>query len=375
MARFFLCIVVCWIVSCAPVCAASSPKVLLGKIPDGGIQPQVALDKKGNLHMIYFKGEASKGDLFYVKKSAGSANFTSPMRVNDIPASAVARACISSAQMAVGRDGAIYVLWNSSSVNKDPDRVVYFSKLDKSGRNFDHQENILPPGLIIDGSGSVGADSHGRVYVLFHAWKDGGSEPDGRVFLRVSKDDGKSFGAERAIDQNRGTCACCSMKAFVDERGQIYVMYRAAANSTERDTMLLSSSDYGKSFSSRVLEPWNANACPMTMFSFAQSKQGVYASWESPGTVNVAPIQASSQKDKIQLGAHSKYPAIAINRDGFMLVSWIEKSGWNKQGVVSWELLDAAGKKIESQSESLKPNLWAFSSAVPNANGDFELYF
>jgi hypothetical protein len=37
-------------------------KVTLMGTPDGGIQPQVAVDRKGFLHLIYFKGDPGAGD-------------------------------------------------------------------------------------------------------------------------------------------------------------------------------------------------------------------------------------------------------------------------------------------------------------------------
>ena len=38
--------------------AEPSKKVRLLRVPDRGIQPQVVLDGKGTVHMVYFKGEA-----------------------------------------------------------------------------------------------------------------------------------------------------------------------------------------------------------------------------------------------------------------------------------------------------------------------------
>src|SRR5947209_2377747 len=41
-------------------------QVLLVRTPDGGIQPQ-ALEHKGQIHLVYFKGDPAGGDVFYVK--------------------------------------------------------------------------------------------------------------------------------------------------------------------------------------------------------------------------------------------------------------------------------------------------------------------
>lgn len=37
------------------------PEITVMRAPDGGIQPQTALDSRGVLHMIYFKGDPPQG--------------------------------------------------------------------------------------------------------------------------------------------------------------------------------------------------------------------------------------------------------------------------------------------------------------------------
>jgi len=47
--------------------APSVPKVTLLRTPNQGIQPQTVLDANGVLHMIYFRGDVSAGDIEYVR--------------------------------------------------------------------------------------------------------------------------------------------------------------------------------------------------------------------------------------------------------------------------------------------------------------------
>ena len=42
------------------------PVVKTLRVPNGGIQPQLAIGKDDAVHMLYYKGEASAGDIFYV---------------------------------------------------------------------------------------------------------------------------------------------------------------------------------------------------------------------------------------------------------------------------------------------------------------------
>src|ERR1700730_13221449 len=61
------------------------PHITLLRTPDGGIQPQAVLDRDGVLHMIYFKGDASAGDIEYVQRQPSTREFSRPSRVNSEP--------------------------------------------------------------------------------------------------------------------------------------------------------------------------------------------------------------------------------------------------------------------------------------------------
>ena len=84
--------------------------VTLMRTPDGGIQPQVAVDAKGVLHLIYFKGSPEAGDIFYVRRDPGATSFSRPLRVNTVPGSAVAIGSVRGAQLAVGKGGRVHVV-------------------------------------------------------------------------------------------------------------------------------------------------------------------------------------------------------------------------------------------------------------------------
>src|SRR5882672_10947460 len=68
------------------------------RVPHGGIQPQVAVDDKGTLHLLYFAGDPSHGDLYYVRSADAGASFSDPIRVNREPGSAIAVGNVRGAQ-------------------------------------------------------------------------------------------------------------------------------------------------------------------------------------------------------------------------------------------------------------------------------------
>src|ERR1700726_2427868 len=89
--------------------AASSDRpgdVRVQRVPDGGIQPRVAVAADGTIHLIYFSGDPAAGDIFYVRNSG------KPIRVNSHPGSAIALGNIRGPQLALGRSGRVHVAWN-----------------------------------------------------------------------------------------------------------------------------------------------------------------------------------------------------------------------------------------------------------------------
>src|SRR5262249_49543596 len=89
-------------------------RVNVVKTPGGGIQPQAVVDARGVLHLVYFKGEAEAGDLFYVRREQGKTEFSAPIRANSQAGSAIATGTIRGGQLAIGKNGRVHVAWNGS---------------------------------------------------------------------------------------------------------------------------------------------------------------------------------------------------------------------------------------------------------------------
>src|SRR5437899_7599972 len=87
-------------------------QVRLLRPPDDGIQPQAAVDSKGVVHLIYFKGDPKGGDIFYVRRAPGQEQFSKAIPVNTHPHTAMALGTIRGAQLAVGKNARIHVAWD-----------------------------------------------------------------------------------------------------------------------------------------------------------------------------------------------------------------------------------------------------------------------
>src|SRR6266566_866925 len=88
----------------APDGSSRAPLVVERRVPDGGIQPQAAVDDHGTVHLIYFRGDPSHGDVFYVRSTDGGTTFSPAIQVNHQPGSAIATGSVRGAQIAVGRN-------------------------------------------------------------------------------------------------------------------------------------------------------------------------------------------------------------------------------------------------------------------------------
>ncbi len=234
----------------------SRSKVTVLTVPNDGIQPQVLTDAKGTLHLIYYKGDAGAGDLFYVRREAGQERFSDPIQVNSRPRSAIAMGSVRGGQIALGKGRRIHVAWNASG--KEGKDGVLYARLNDSGSAFEEQRNLLQTTSIMDGGCTVAADDAGNVYVAWHAVKIGDEpgEMRRRVWVARSTDEGKTFTEEAAAwAKPTGVCPCCSMRAFAGQ-GTVYALYRSATDGVDRDIYLLASTDQGKNFQGTLIHNW-----------------------------------------------------------------------------------------------------------------------
>src|SRR5262245_33521287 len=96
--------------------ATARAEVKLIRTPDSGFQPQAVTDSKGVTHILYHKGDAANGDLFYCR--FGPDGFSRAIRINNVPGSAIAVGTVRGGQLAVGKAGRVHVVWNGSSKAK-----------------------------------------------------------------------------------------------------------------------------------------------------------------------------------------------------------------------------------------------------------------
>ena len=363
--------------------AREIPQVTLLRTPREGIQPQTVLDRDGVLHMIYFKGDASAGDIEYVRRAADGKDFSQPIRVNSEPESAVAIGTVRGPQIAVGRNGRVYVIWFGSRAHPTPpDTIpVFFSRMNNSHKAFEPQRNVMQYAKGGDGGISIAADARGAVYAVWHAMGAEPGEGHRRVYLARSTDDGKTFAREVPISPpGLGACGCCGMRAFADERGTLFILYRAAAQNVHRDMTLLISTDQGVTFRDTTVGPWELNACPMSTAYLSEGGERLRAAWETAGQVYFDSVEPVSLKVTVPIGApgesnNRKHPAIAANVNGQVLMVWTEGMSWAKGGSVAWQLFDNAGKPAGAEGHAPGVPVWGLPSVFADRKANFTIIY
>ncbi|MFO1452701.1 MAG: hypothetical protein U1F61_31330 [Opitutaceae bacterium] len=304
--------------------------------------------------------------------------------MNRHPGSAIAVGTIRGAQLAVGRNGRVHVVWNGSS-QAEPKPVagapLLYSRLNDSGTAFEPERNLMGRTAMLDGGASVAADRSGNVYVVWHAAPaaDQEGEPERRVFLARSADNGVSFQSEKSISLTNGVCGCCGLRTFAARNGKLLVLYRAALSLTERPMTLLASSDHGVTFEQIFADPWVIAACPMSSAFLMESPQGIFAAWETKGRIQVTSVSPELREPfpgtPVSSGDRAKHPAIAVNLRGETLCAWAEGTGWQKGGSVAWRSLDATGKPTGEVTIQSGLPVWSFPSAFAREDGQFVVVF
>lgn len=377
-----------WSSSARAAQTASSPpeRVALVRTPENGIQPRAAVDASGRVHLVYFAGEAERGDLRYARSDDGCKTFEHTLKVNQGPPSACAIGNVRGPQLALGRNGRVHVAWNGSPTGKPGSKEyapapMLYTRLADDGKSFERERDVIAARHGLDGGGSVAADASGNVYVVWHAPREGGDGEAGRqVWVASSRDDGATFAKEEAAsDPKLGVCPCCGLTAIARDGGGLAILYRIVREREDRSMVLLDRSDASSPFRTTTLDPWKVAACVMSTASFARRASDIAGAWEASGRIRFAVFGANAAPSiTTASGAAEKcrHPSLACNERGERLVAWIEGMSWNTTGTLAWRLFDSAGAELDSgRGETGAVPVWDLVQAVALKDGRFAILY
>ena len=349
--------------------------VQLERVPEDGVQPQIVTASNGTLHLVYLKPSGRSYDLRHTTKKRGASSWETPSTVNSTPDTAVAMGTIRGAQIAVGNDDSLHIVWNGPGGKNQPAPLLYTRSLDH-GITFEKQRDLRADTQALDGGASVAASMKGEVFIVWHGAPTNATpgEINRRVFILKSADNGKTFAAPKIVNaDDPGVCACCSLKAFVTPTGELLTLYRAARSVNQRDIVLMTSRDGGATFQHRDIGPWAINACPMSSASVINAGSKSRAAWEAEGKVFTSLLDYASKAIAVS-NDKARHPALAINAKGETLVTWSIGTGWQKGSQLGWLVLDASGKPTSARGTQPGVPVWGFSAAYADGEKFVILY-
>lgn len=360
------------------------PSVELIRVPQAGIQPQV-IEKDGVVHLLYFTGDPAKGDLNYATSRDYGKTFSKPIRVNSEPGTVIATGNIRGGQLAIGANGRVHVAWIGSSLamprsarNSGP---VLYARLSDGKDHFDTTQHVNQASWGADGA-SIAADSRNNVYVFWHAQPPvGKDESNRRVWMARSTDGGRNFEGEKvAYGESTGVCGCCGSRALAASDGTVYMLFRAATQVVNRDMYLISSTDHGATFHGADISHWNIGACVMSSAALLQSGKDVFSAWESEkqvyfGRVDQGSHNISGTAEAPGKGVNRKYPSLAVNNKGQILLAWTENMAWGKGGSVVWQAFNQSLKPEAARGDMAGVPGWSLVAAFARPDGNFTIIY
>ncbi len=354
---------------------AFGTEVTLERVPEDGVQPQIVTTSDGTLHLVYLKGDPRGCNVRYATKKTGASAWSAPRTINSKPDTAVAAGTIRGAQIAVGKDDSLHIVWNGPGGKNQPSPLLYTRSVNR-GTTFEPQRDLRANTEALDGGASVAASPKGEVFVVWHGAPANATpgEINRRVFILKSTDNGKTFAAPKIANaDDPGVCACCSLKTFVSPTGELLTLYRAARSMSQRDIVLMTSRDGGTTFQHRDVGPWAVNMCPMSSASVISAGAKTRAAWEAEGKVFTSLLDATSDAITVS-NDKARHPALAMNSKGETLVSWSIGTGWQKGGQLGWLVLDPTGKPTATRGIQPGVPVWGFSAAYAEGEKFVILY-
>ena len=107
------------------------------RVPDGGRMPRAVIDEADTVHLVYFEGVMSGGELLYVTRAPGDSEWTEPTWVNSEPRSVVGVGPIDGGQLTLDANARLHIV----CFQTNPTRVFYTRSTDDR-RGFEPQRTL-----------------------------------------------------------------------------------------------------------------------------------------------------------------------------------------------------------------------------------------
>ena len=268
--------------------------------------PSVAVGKDGSIHLVWLDrgalGTADKvgaheagghthqswSDVYYSRSDDGGKTFSTPQRVNATDGE-VWGFSVSKPSIGIGPRGTVHVTYPANEISDTsgkPVAVMHYVRSTDGGKTFSKplRLNTNPPedlSAAVHGGlaqaqafGTLSVGPEGNVYA---AWLDTRvmktQTAASATFMAVSRDDGKTWEAEREVS-GADACPCCQLTSTIGSSGELIVATRVVHEGNHREPMVSVSHDGAKTFSARVGvggPAWVLDGCPLKPTALAAS--------------------------------------------------------------------------------------------------------
>jgi hypothetical protein len=329
--------------------AATTPVVKVVQAPATCLVPDVVMDAKGVLHMVY----GLEHHAYYIRSADNGGTFTPPVKVNS-SGMVETKMGERGPKLEVGSDANIHIVWMDEWAPGVKTFARYSRSLD-GGKSFETLKAISSMSGI-DGV-TVTAGGKGSVVAFWHVMAEPKPEVKAATWLYTTRsiDNGATFGAsENVIINNLSGLACsmCMMRARAGADGNVHLAFRSAEDSI-RDFYVLKGPITENRFAAvRVNEDnWKIDYCPMCgpELTFAPSGQAlcafmarkkVYWAVSDSGVTGFRLHVATPANEENEI-----YPSAVANRKGDVLLVWqVGPMAVKGTATVKWVRYDKDGK-------------------------------
>ena len=289
-------------------------------------------------------------DLYFARSTDGGRTFSAPIRVNSKPGELWGFAT-SRPRIAVSKAGTIHVFYHGNRRDPSAPRQAVDARYTRSldgGKTFETARTLnsevqgMDDGELNEAHcfGTLGVAPNGDVHAYWIDTRHMKSEADnGAIYGVVSRNDGKTFEAEKLVTQSEA-CPCCQLNIAFTPDSKAYLSLRSVGADGTRNSAFKVSADRGKTFGPTVVvsdKKWKIAACPLKPLALTTDAKGhVYAAWyageENPAGAFFAVSNDKGQSFGKPLRLHdaakvSDHANVIANNDGFVRVVWDARVG------------------------------------------------
>lgn len=287
-----------------------------------GSQPEVAVDQKGTVRIVYGLKNGSERDLYFVSSDDGGKSFSKPYLLGNF----------SKMGLGMGRGPQITTTKDYTVVTVgDHHGDLYALRLTNASGQWSTPVKINDSDSTA--KEALSGISAGRSNHVFTVWLDT-RLGNNNLYGALSKDGGLTWGKNQLIYQGeqQGICDCCKPSVSIDQSGGMHVMFRNKLDGA-RNMYLINSKDNGQHFDKAQklgIGDYIINACPMDGGGLASDANGnVTTVWRRQMEVYLA----QPKKPETKLGG-GRTPVILQTSKGAAIA-------WQQDGVIQFQNPDA----------------------------------